>query len=178
MNTTPLDRHAANPPVASRWRLDPDASRVEFRVPHFWGLLTVTGRFTEIDGWLEVDDSGTRRLELTIAAASVATGNRRRDRHLRSADFLAADEYPEWQFRSAAVTDADDGGLRIDGQLAAVGQRIALELATRLEHGDDHLRLEVRTVLDQRRLGMMWSPLGMVRTPVAVRVQAQLRPER
>jgi polyisoprenoid-binding protein YceI len=27
-----------------RWRLDPSASTAEFRVPHFWGLVTGAGR--------------------------------------------------------------------------------------------------------------------------------------
>ena len=62
----------------TRWILfDPAHSSAEFRVPHFWGLVKVKGHFDRIDGWLEVDDNGFRRLELVIDAASVNTGNRR-----------------------------------------------------------------------------------------------------
>jgi hypothetical protein len=32
------------------WRLDPARSSVEFHVPHFYGLMTVTGRFDRYQG--------------------------------------------------------------------------------------------------------------------------------
>jgi polyisoprenoid-binding protein YceI len=31
--------------LAGRWRLDPSASQVEFRVPHFWHAIIVHGWF-------------------------------------------------------------------------------------------------------------------------------------
>jgi hypothetical protein len=40
--------------AGTRWQLDPDTSHAEFRAPLFWGLVTVKGRFTRLDGRLAV----------------------------------------------------------------------------------------------------------------------------
>ena len=95
--------------TTTRWIIDPAHSSAEFRVPHFWGLVKVKGHFDRIDGWLEVDDNGSRRLELVIDAASLNTGNHKRDEHLRSADFLTANGTPTCtssQARSATTMTA------------------------------------------------------------------------
>jgi polyisoprenoid-binding protein YceI len=162
--------------VTKRWRLDPAGSSAEFRVPHFWGLLTVKGRFDRLDGRLDADHDGPQRIELTIEAASVSTRNRRRDRHLRSADFFDVDRHPELGFRSTAIETAGDGSVRVRGELTAAGHRLALELEPTVERTDDRLQIDARTTIDQRRLGITWSPLGMTRAPVTVHVHAVLRP--
>src|ERR1700733_11731217 len=95
--------------VTKRWRLDPANSSAEFRVPHFWGLLTVKGHFDRLDGGLDADLDGPQRIELTIDAASVSTRNRQRDRHLRSADFFDVDRHPQLCFRSTAIRTTDNG---------------------------------------------------------------------
>ena len=76
------------PLAATRWTLDASASSVEFSVRQFWGLSTVHGHSPSFRGELELGADGAGRAELCIEAASVATGNRRRDRHLRSADYF------------------------------------------------------------------------------------------
>jgi polyisoprenoid-binding protein YceI len=174
MHTTP--NNGEDTSVATHWRLDPAESSAEFRVPHFWGLLTVKGRFDRLDGVLDADLDGQQRIELTIEAASVSTRNRQRDRHLRSADFFDVDRHPRLCFRSTAIRTADNGSLRVDGELMAAGNRIALELEPTVEQTDDRLQVDARTTIDQRQLGITWSPLGMTRSPVTVHVHAVLRP--
>lgn len=98
--------------TTTRWVVDPAQSSAEFRVPNFWGLVKVKGRFDRIDGWLEVDDSGPRRLELVIAAATVNTGNRSRDEHLRSGGFFDTERHPDVPFVSSQVSDAVHARLR------------------------------------------------------------------
>ena len=176
MPTTPTRSDDAT--ATSSWRLDLTESIAEFRVPHFWGLLTVKGRFGRLDGRLDGDHNGPRRIELTIDAASVSTGNRRRDRHLRSADFFDVDHYPELSFRSTAIRPAGNGSLHVAGQLTAAAGRVALELDPTVAQTGDELWVDVRTTIDQRELGITWSPLGMTRAPVTVHIHARLRPER
>jgi len=55
------------------WVLDPAQSHFEFRVKHFWGLMTVRGHFTQVEGQAEVDDAGAVAATVRIAAASLAT---------------------------------------------------------------------------------------------------------
>jgi len=164
-------------PAATRWRLDPDASTAEFRVPTFWGLVRVSGHFGRLDGWLEVESHGWRRLELTIDATSVDTGNDKRDQHLRSADFFDTEHYPRVRFVSSAIVDEGDGRLHVAGELRAAGRRVAMELEPVVHGTSDQLRVDVSTTVDQRELGMIWSPLGMTRNPATLTVHAELRPD-
>ncbi|MDQ6731076.1 MAG: YceI family protein [Actinomycetota bacterium] len=86
MSTTPIIDRAERSAAATRWRLDPAGSNAKFQVQHFWGLITVKGHFDRLDGWLEVDRGGRRRIELNIDATSVRTRNPMGDWHLRAAD--------------------------------------------------------------------------------------------
>jgi polyisoprenoid-binding protein YceI len=179
MHTTTGPARSQGARAVTSWRLDPEGSTAEFRVPHFWGLMTVKGRFDRLDGRLETDDhNAPQRIELTIDAASLTTRNRRRDRHLRSADFFDVDHYPEVCFRSTAIQPAADDSLSVRGVLTAGAGHVALELEPTVAQSGDELSIDVRTTIDQRQLGITWSPLGMTRAPVTVHVHAVLRPER
>jgi polyisoprenoid-binding protein YceI len=101
-----------SPPVAATlargaWELDPARSTVSFAVPYWWGFGTVKGHFRRYTGRL---DLGARpAIELTIDAASVDTGNARRDRRLHSEDFFAG---PGRRRFARACRDASPHGAR------------------------------------------------------------------
>lgn len=163
--------------TTTRWLVDPAHSSAEFRVPHFWGLVKVKGHFDGIGGWLEMDDDGFRRLELVIDAGSVNTGNAKRDEHLRGADFFDAARHPDVHFVSSQVSNADDGELRVQGELVAAGERVSLELRPTMRQDGDRIEVDASAAVDQRQLGMTWSPFGMARTPTVLTVHAHLRPQ-
>ncbi len=170
--------HDTHQITGTRWRLDASVTTAEFRVPNVWGLASVAGRFQPLDGWLEVDADDRWHMALTLDAASLDTGNRRRDKHLRSADFFGVADHPELRFRSHGATDLGGGRLRVEGELEAAGERIPLQLDVAVDHGDDRLELDTAATIDQRDLGMRWSPLRVIGTPTAVHVCARLRRER
>ena len=167
MNIDPSATAAASRPAATQpsGSLTRPGSTAEFRVPHFWGLITVKGRFERLDGRLETAENGQRRMTLTIEAATVRTGYWQRDRHLRGAAFFDADNHPEVIFRSSSVSDLGDGRLRVEGELRAAGRQLALTLEPTVHETGDTLEIDVTTTVDQRLLGMTWSPLGMTRSP-------------
>lgn len=142
------------------WQLDPAQARVAFEVPHFWGLRSVTGWFTRYEGRLDL--GATPAVELTIDAASVQTGNEKRDRHLRSADFFAVDEHPYIRFASAAAR-LDGDRLLVDGRLTAAGGHLDLELEAVIRQDDDAWALALETFVMHRGLGMTWNPGGFTR---------------
>src|ERR1700722_10952228 len=146
--------HTTAPAVAKRWRLDADESTAEFRVPHFWGLVQVHGHFDRLGGWLAIGPSGEHRLEQTLDPASVTTGNRKRDKHLRSSDFFDTQRHPEIRFRATAVRDAGDGRLHVEGELEAAGNRVALVLEPKITQAGERLLIHACATVDQRRLGM------------------------
>lgn len=79
---------------------------------------------------------------LSGSTASLKTGIRKRDRHLRSADFFDAQNHPEMQFRSTRVTDAGDGRFRVEGDLEVAGKHVALDLETTIRQTDDQLDIK------------------------------------
>jgi polyisoprenoid-binding protein YceI len=175
MNTHSINDQTQDQPAVTRWRLDPAASGTEFQVPHFWGLVTVKGHFEHLDGWLEIDEHEQRRITLTIDATSIHTGIGKRDKHLRAAAFFDTQNHPEVRFRSTSVSDAGEDRLRVEGELEVAGERVQLRLEPTIHQTDDQLDIEAATTVDQRRLGITWSPLGMTRTPTTLTFHARLR---
>ena len=160
--------------ISGTWRLDPLRSSVEFRVGHFWGLATVSGSFDEYGGQLDL--SAAPAIELTLDAASVQTGNRKRDQHLRSPDFFDAGNYPRVRFLSDAVELHGDT-LKVRGSLSARDRSIPLELDAQLRQIDGELEIEAITTAQHRELGMTWSPLGMIPPRSQLLVKAHLIPK-
>jgi polyisoprenoid-binding protein YceI len=133
----------AAPLPAGEWTLDPDNSRAEFAVKHFGGLITVRGHFNAIEGELSIDPAGAVAGELRIDAASVDTGNKQRDKHLRSADFFGADEHPQVVYTPSAARRVDGSGLEMDGRLTIAGHEEPVTLRLDADHAAPVLRHEL-----------------------------------
>lgn len=170
MTTTLIEQRAAAP---TRWSVDDAESFVEFAVKTFWGLTTVRGRFDRFDGTYEVGPGGTK-IELTIDAASLDTGNRTRDKHLRSNDFFGVDEHPQVRFTSTRVVEKRDGKLHVEGDLDAAGKVVPLEFDATVAEAGDVLELETTTIVDHRLFGMSSGQLAMIRPPATLHVKARL----
>jgi polyisoprenoid-binding protein YceI len=153
------------------WRLDPARSSVEFHVPHFWGLITVKGRFERYEGTLDLQSEPA--VELTIEADSLQTGNRKRDQHLRSADFFDVDHHPQVRFVSETAA-LEDTVLKVRGRLHAAGQSIPLEFAATLQPVPGGAEIEAVTQAAHRELGMTWSPLAITRPHSTLTVKGRL----
>ena len=136
--------------------------------------MKVKGHFDRLDGRPEVDDNGSHRLPRIVDATSVNTGHRKRDEHLRSADFFDTERHPDLHFVSSQVSNADDGQLHVHGELLAAGDRVVLELRPTMRQVADQIEVDASATVDQRQLGMTWSPLGIARTPTVLTVHAHL----
>jgi polyisoprenoid-binding protein YceI len=169
ISITEPNRHPGET-LSGSWQLDPRRSSVEFRAGHLWGLLTVKGQFDGNEGRLDL--SAAPAIELTIAAASLQTGNRKRDQHLRSADF---ENYPQVQFHSDWV-DLQGDTLKVRGRLSARGRSIPLELDAHVRQVDGELEIEAATTALHRKLGMTWNPLGMIPPRSELSIKAHLTP--
>jgi polyisoprenoid-binding protein YceI len=113
-------------------------------------------------------------MELTLETASLDTGSRKRDEHLRCGDFFDADRHPDVVFHSTSAGELGDGRLQVQGELEAAGEHVALQLEVTVDKTHETLELDAATTVDRRQLGMTWSPLGMARTPTALTVHARL----
>ena len=155
----------------TRWRIDPTRSRIEFRTPTFWGLITVNGRFEHYDGTLDLRHEPA--VELTIDASSLDTNNNKRDMHLRSADFFDVDNHPQVRFVSDSAT-LDGERLTVRGRLHAAGESTPLDVDATLRRVDDQLEVDATARADHFKLGMSHGVLGMIRTPSELIVHGRL----
>jgi polyisoprenoid-binding protein YceI len=108
----------------THWVIDPTHSTVEFAVKNLF-FFVVQGSVAIREGTIVLDatDIGQASVTAVLQSSSIATKKPRRDAHLRAADFLAADRYPEIRFQSTKVergTDRDT--LRVHGSLTIKDQ--------------------------------------------------------
>jgi polyisoprenoid-binding protein YceI len=136
--------------------------------------MTVKGHFERFEGTLNLDGEPT--IELTIGADSLETGNGKRDKHLRSADFFGVEQTPQVRFVSDTAT-LDGEKLTVGGQLHAGGAAVALEFEATIRRVEGELEVEAVTQVDHRKLGMTWSPLGILRSPSTLVVRGRLVPD-
>lgn len=148
---------------AGSWQLDPQRSEVTFRSPTMWGLSKVKGTFTEFDGTGRVTAPGAVDGRLRIHAASVRTGIRKRDEHLRSADFFDVAEHP-----TIDVVVHADGATRTNTVELHAGMTIRgierpVDLQVDIEElPDGALRVVARAELDRSEFGVNGNLIGMM----------------
>lgn len=113
---------------------------ITFKIAHL-GYSWLYGRFNDFDGQFVFDAKNPENssVSVTIDPASVDTNHAERDKHIRSEDFLAVDEFPVATFKSKRVIlDDDDDEADIVGDLTLRGvtREIVLE-AEMIDHGPD-----------------------------------------
>jgi polyisoprenoid-binding protein YceI len=160
--------------LAGRWRIDPQASHARFLAHTLAGLMKTPGRFRTLFGSLVVDEARATG-SLVIDSSSIDTGNRIRDRHLRSRGFLAVEHHPELRYRVHSISSRDQDGARIDGQLMVADTCTPLPLDVTLRAPSEGVvELTCRTAVDRVALGIHGAR-GMVPRTVQLDVAITLR---
>ncbi len=114
--------------MAASYTIDPTHTYPNFTVDHL-GFSTLHGRFGKTTGKLNLDQAkGTGSVDIVIDAASIDTGFKKRDDHLRSPDFFNAVEFPEITFKSTKVTFQGKGATVV-GDLTIMGVTKSVSLA-------------------------------------------------
>jgi polyisoprenoid-binding protein YceI len=102
------------------WVIDASHSSVEFVARHLM-VTKVRGRFGDIEGTITIaDDPFQSSVRATVDAASVSSGDEKRDAHLRSADFFDVEQFPTIEFVSKRV-EARDDSFALTGDLTVHG---------------------------------------------------------
>ena len=106
----------------ARWSFEPGHTAAEFSVRHMM-VTHVRGHFKNVHGSLEFDPMlpEASRVEVTIDARGLWSGEPDRDAHLRSPDFLDADRFPEITFKSNAVRLVSPNEALVTGALSIRG---------------------------------------------------------
>jgi polyisoprenoid-binding protein YceI len=148
--------------LAGEWILDARSSSVRLHTKSMWGLIPVSGEFREVSGHGTVSADGEVTGTIAVAAASIDTGNAKRDTHLRSPDFFDSANHPDIAFTA--------DGVRLSGQGVAVtgvltvrsrSRPLTFEAATTI-HGNGEVWLDAAVRVSQADFGLTWNLLGTV----------------
>jgi polyisoprenoid-binding protein YceI len=164
------------PPAAlsGRWLIDAQESHARFVASTLGGLVGTPGRFRSLSGNL-VADGGRAGGELVIDPSSIDTGNRLRDRHLRSRGFFDVRRHPQLRYHAHAISSRGPGAARIEGQLTLADSctPLALDVSVRAP-SEGVVELACRTEVDRVALGIRGAR-GVVPRAVQLDLQITLR---
>jgi polyisoprenoid-binding protein YceI len=146
------------------FEIDPAHTDVAFNAKHMM-VTRVRGKFTQVSGTVEFDEVDPTRstAELVIAAASIDTGIAPRDAHLRSADFLDAERFPE--LRISVTSVQPKGGTRygLTAEATVHGVTKPVELEAELlgfytaMNGARRVGVSARTTINRKDWGLDWN---------------------
>jgi polyisoprenoid-binding protein YceI len=125
-------------------------------------LISAHGTFNAWDAEILFNSTNLEAtsLKITIETASIDTRVERRDTHLRSNDFFAADSFPQITFVSTFVNNAGNGRMRITGDLTIRGQTKRITIPARLHFYDEerHVgRVSGNFVIDRTEFGVSYN---------------------
>lgn len=95
---------------------------INFKANHL-GYSWLTGRFNKFEGKFSYDAKNIAATKITvdIDTTSIDSNHAERDKHLRSGDFLAVEEFPAAKFVSTKVTDKGEGKIEVVGDFTLHG---------------------------------------------------------
>jgi polyisoprenoid-binding protein YceI len=148
----------------AKWVIDPDHTIALFSIRHLM-IANVKGHFSKITGTLHFDPSDitSSSVEVTIDAASICTGIKKRDDHLRSPDFFDVDKYPEIIFKSSKVEITGSNRCKVHGLLTIHG--VTRPLILDVEHfgpvkspfGATSKGFTVTAMVNREDYGLIWN---------------------
>ncbi len=146
------------------YSVDPSHSQVAFKVRHL-GFSKVRGRFHTFEGTVRMAPGqlDTLEAEATVQVATIGTGDEKRDGHLRSGDFFAAEEFPTMTFKSDGVSEVSGNRAKLAGELTIHGttKRVVLDVAYLGEAtdpwGGSRIALEATGTIDRTEFGLTWN---------------------
>ena len=157
--------------LAGSWTLDPARSEVHLHTRHTWGLRPLHGRFREVSGTGTVTAAGDASGVIAVAAKSVDTRNRQRDKHLRSPDFFDIENHPDITFAAGSVTPAGDG-VRVAGQLTIRGRTRPAAFDAKVSVSGDEITLDGELQVNRTDFGMTWNFIGIAALDNTIAVHA------
>ena len=106
----------------AKWTFEPGHTAAEFCARHMM-VTHVRGHFKDVHGMLNFDRQNPADSSVTVVidARKVWTGEEARDTHLRSADFLDVENFPEITFRGNQVVVIGEVDYRVTGELTVRG---------------------------------------------------------
>jgi polyisoprenoid-binding protein YceI len=165
------------------YRFDASSSTIGFSVHQFLG--TTNGKFTKFNGRIDVNREHPENSSVTaqIDVRSIDTRIKKRDDHLRSAEFFNVEKFPHMTFKSRSVkqTDPQTGDIVGDLTMHGVTKPITLhvKLLTPLNE-TSRTRWSVTTEpITRRDFNLMFAPatetVSGISQTVAINIQIEAK---
>ena len=168
------------------YEIDTAHSMIIFRAKHN-GVSYNYGRFNEFTGKIVMtsrDGSGRftpgSMVEFEVKAASVDTGNEKRDQHLRSSDFFSAKQFPVITFKGTEVKtkEGKEDVLEVTGDLELHGVKksitVDVEITGRAQgkQGESLIGFESTFTIKRSEFGMTYG-MGPVSDDIRLTVSVE-----
>lgn len=168
-----LSEFFSDPASTGAWTVAPDQSTIVAKSKSLWGALPVKVRFTEFSGDGQVTAPQTVFGRLDIKVASLRTGIRKRDDHLRSADFFEAEKFPDISVVVTAADAVDVDTVDLRAQLTVRGTTKPLNLKAKVTPvGDGGMRLAAEVTINRNDFGVDGNMAGMI--PDTVKISGEI----
>ena len=147
-----------------KWTLDRTHSQISFSVSHMV-VAEAEGKFDSFDVAVlsDKEDLTDAKVDVTIQVASVNTDNKKRDEHLKSADFFEAEKFPTITFKSKELKKVSDNKYKLIGDFTMHGVTKSLELDAKFGgvvkdgRGKLHAGFKVIGEVNRQDYGVKWS---------------------
>jgi polyisoprenoid-binding protein YceI len=149
-------------PVAGTWKVDHIHSDIRITARHLM-VAKVRGTFEDFDAEIVVgEDPVDSTVKIEAKASSVTTGTTDRDNHLRSPDFLDAEQFPLVTFESTSLRPSGEnwkltGDLTIRGVTRPVTFDLVFEGAATDPYGNIKAAFSAIGEIERRDWGLTWN---------------------
>jgi polyisoprenoid-binding protein YceI len=167
---------------AGNYAVDPVHSSITFAITHN-GVAAFRSGFASYEARLGGGEAPA--LEGTVDVSSIEVDEEQLKGHLLSPDFFDASRYPQLRFTSSELSVADDGAVRLRGELEIRGEVREVEASGKFGQlgadlaGNARVGLSVSSTVDRRDFGLDWNaelPSGgeVLDYEVAIAVELEL----
>lgn len=151
--------------IQTKWVIDLSHSEIAFKVRHLM-IAHVKGEFKVFDAniYTTEKDFTTAEIDVWIDAASVTTGDAKRDEHIIGADFFDAATYKQITFKANNIEKADGEGMHdLWGDLTMKGITKNIKLQVQFggmlndPWGKERAGFTVTGKIDRSDWGLVWN---------------------
>lgn len=149
----------------TKWVVDQSLTDINFKVRHQM-IGQVRGTFKTFAATIYTyhNDYRTAEVELWIEASSIRTGDEKRDKHLKSSDFLDVRNHKKITFTSNTVGSANKNGIHeLWGKLTIAGISRKIKLYVKFDRKSNDLDenerfdLSVSAIINRSDWGLTWN---------------------
>jgi polyisoprenoid-binding protein YceI len=141
------------PSLVGTWSLNRERTSVSFRTRAAW-IIRAKGTLQATEGRVDVDADGRVTGEIVMDPASIDTKIKKRDDHLRSADFFDVANHPTITFTVTEVRAALSGDLEVVGNVAVQGRSTSVTLLAEVGSMGESATLSTEVAVTKSILGM------------------------